>query len=216
MTTAEMVARAKRRLNREEDDDLYDSPTEYEWALSEANEYFYHQVAQFRPEILHKDLTVSAGSDHRTYTLTDDHLGEMIVFIAPGPPDNRTVLRPSTADQTGHYYQQGRELRFFNRIDSDILVKWIPANIPGLTVAAVNSGLPTYLHVAIVEYACYLLAQKPGFLGNPEVWKREAFRAWRGDPENAADTGALGIIRKQDAYDGWTTNEIITAPQQLY
>lgn len=201
MTTEQMAIEMAQRLNRPDDDDLFSFPDEYYAALSKAHRYYVRLFAMHRPELIYSSTTATSSDGGYTFSLTDDHYGEMLVFGSPGPPTGR-VFVPSTAEGRGHYWQEGKTLRFLNPYSNTIYIRWVPATISDLD-GDTDSGLPAYCDDAIIERACYYLALKPGFLGNPEVYLQAALREGSGDPSDPADMGVLGIISRQSAHQAY-------------
>jgi len=174
---------------------------EYYGYLSQAHRHFYKLTAQHRPEFIYATATLTSSDNGSTFTLTDDHYGEILLFRAPGPPTGRPFV-PSTMSGTGHYWQEGRALNFTTPYNGILHVRWIPATVAALDEDN-DSLLPSYYDDALIEWACFLAAQKPGFLGDPGVYKENANREWRGDDSNPGDMGILGIISRQSAYQAY-------------
>lgn len=203
MNTEQMVQEMVERLNRPEDDDLFEMPREYHTALSRSHRYYKRKFVEHRPDLIYESTTLTSSDSGETFLLTDDHLGELLLFRSPGPPNGRPFV-PSTPEGNGHYWQEGRTLRFLYPYDGTLHVRWVPATIPDLDQGR-DSQLPSYCDDAIIERACYYLAQKPGFLGAPEVYKANAAREWRGEPDDPSDMGVLGIISRQSAHQAYET-----------
>lgn len=202
MTTEQMALEMQRRMNRPEDDDLFGFPDEYYAALSQAHRYYRRLFAQHRPDLIYLSDTLTSGDGGNTFTLADDHYGEMLLFRSPGPPTGEPMV-PSSPESAGHYWQEGRTIHMIYKYDGTMYVRWVPATIADLGGDNSDSTLPEYCDDAIIERACYLLAQKPGFLGNPEVFKTNALREWSGDPDDPSDMGVLGIISRQSAHQAY-------------
>lgn len=201
MTTEQMALEMVRRLNRPEDDDLFEFPREYHSALSQAHRYYYRLFANHRPQLIYSNTTLTSSDSGSTFVLADDHHGEMLLFRSPGPPTGQVVV-PSNPENGGHYWQEGRNIRFITPYNGTLYVRWCPATITDLDNAN-DSVLPSYCDDAIIERACYILAQKPGFLGNPDVYKNNAATEWTGDRDDPSDMGVLGIISRQSAHQAW-------------
>lgn len=196
-----MVAEMVRRLNRPQDDDLFEYPLEYYQALTRAHKRAYRQVAQHRPQLLYTNTELTSLDGGTTFTLTDDHYGEMEVYRDPGPPRGE-VLVPTNPEFGGHYYVDGRDLKMLYAISSSIHIRWVPRTIADLDEDT-DSLLPAYCDEYIIEWACYLLAQKPGFLGDERTFYMNAMREWRGDPEDPSDMGILGVISRQSSHQAY-------------
>jgi hypothetical protein len=201
MNTEQMVLEMVRRLNRPDDDDLFEFAREYQQALSQAHRYFYRLFASHRPQLIYTAATKTSSDSGATFDLGDDHYGEMELYRSPGPPNGRMLI-PSTPEGSGHYWQEGQTIRMLNDYNDTLYIRWCPATITDLDNDN-DSVLPAYCDDAIIEWACYLLAMKPGFLGNPEVFKANALREWAGDNDNPADMGVLGVISRQSAHQAW-------------
>ena len=201
MGTEEMVEEMRIRLNRPEDDDLFEYPLDYYGALNRAHKYYRGKFVEHRPDLVYESATLQSSDGGDTFTLTDDHLGEMLLFRSPGPPNGRVMI-PSNPEQNGHYWQEGRTLHMLTKYNGDLYVRWIPVTVTPLDQDT-NSSLPAYCDEAIIERACYLLAQKPGFLGNPDVYKNNANAFWRGEEDDPSDMGVLGVISRQSAFGSY-------------
>jgi hypothetical protein len=201
MTTEQMAAEMKRRLNRPDEDDLFEFPLDYFGYLSQAHRHFYKLTAQHSPGFLYAVTTLTSSDGGNTFTLTDDHYGELLLFHTPGPPTGRPFV-PALPEGDGHYWQEGKTLYFLSPYSATLYVRWIPATVADLGQDT-DSVLPSYYDDAIIEWACFLAGQKPGFLGNPEVFKANALREWRGEEDNPADMGVLGIISRQSAHQAY-------------
>jgi len=201
MTTEQMAAEMKRRLNRPDEDDLFEFPLDYQSYLSQAHRHFYKQTAQHRPTFLYASTTVASTDGGNTFLLTDDHYGEILLFRDPGPPNGRPFV-PSLPEGAGNFWQEGRNIRMLTPYTGTLYVRWIPATIVDLDQDN-DSLLPSYFDDAIIEWACFLAGQKPGFLGNPEVYKANAMREWSGEPSDPSNMGLLGIIMRQSAHQAW-------------
>lgn len=210
MTTEQMVEQMVRRLNRPADDDLFEYPLEYYSALSEAHRYYYRLFAAHRADLIYQTTTLTSSDGGQTFTLADDHYGEMLLFRTPGPPNGRPFV-PSNPEGAGHYWQEGRTLHFLTSYDNTLHVRWVPAAVPDLDGDS-DSLLPAYCDDAIIQWACFVLAQKPGFLGNPQVFQANSIREWSGDQNNPADMGVLGIISRQSAHQAWEGSSDYDSP----
>lgn len=202
MTAEQMALEMVSRLNRPDDDDLFSFPDEYYSKLSQAHRYYRRLFAQHRPELIYSNTTLTSSDGGSTFVLTDDHYGEMLLYRAPGPPQGR-VFVPTQPEGSGHYWQEGRNIRMLTPYDDTLYVRWVPATVADLAPENSDSTLPAYCDDAIIERACYLLAQKPGFLGDPNVYLRNSIREWTGDPDDPSDMGVLGIISRQSAHQAW-------------
>lgn len=202
MTTAELVAEVKEALNRPADDDLFDSPGDFHEALTRAQRHFVQKVAVHYPDLVREDATLTSADGGDTYVLPDDHFGELDVWEPPGPPDGR-LLEPSLPESGRFgYWQQGRTIHLTSTKDFNPLhIRWIPAT---QVVDAVNDpSLPEYFREAYIFRAAYELAKKPGYLSeDPRFFKRLAINEWSGDPEDDSDTGIIGMLKNQQAYQG--------------
>jgi hypothetical protein len=214
MDTEQMAQEVANRLNRPDDDDLFDFPGEYYRYLSQAHRKFYGLFASHKPDLIYQATTATSSDGGRTFVLDDDHYGEMLVFESPGPPDGRPLV-PSMPEGNGQFWIEGRNLRFLYSQSSPIYIRWCPATVADLDGDS-DSVLPAYCDDAIIEWACYLMAQKPGFLGNPQVYKDNAMREWRGDDDNPSDMGILGIISRQSAHNPWEGDGGIHRPWYSY
>jgi hypothetical protein len=201
MSTEQMALEMARRLNRPDADDLFAFPSEYYNALSQAHRYYYRLFAGHRPRLIYTSATLTSSDGGDTFLLTDDHYGEMELYRSPGPPNGRPLV-PSNPEGSGHYYQEGRTITMITPYSNTLYLRWVPATVADLDEDN-DSLLPAYADDAIIEWACYLLAQKPGFLGNPEVYMANSLREWAGDPNNPADMGVLGIISRQSSHQAW-------------
>lgn len=201
MNTEQMVQSMRTRMNRPEDDDLFEAPLDYYEALSRAHRYYYRKFAEHRPELIYQATTLASSDGGETFLLTDDHYGQLLLFASPGPPRGE-VFKPSTFEGAGHYIQEGRNLRFHYKYPNTLYVRWCPATVADLGDAS-DSVLPSYCDDAIIERACYYLAQRPGFLGDPEVFKANAAREWRGELDDPSDMGVLGVISNQSAHQAY-------------
>ena len=210
MGTEQMVQEMLTRLNRPEDDDLFEYPLDYYGALSRSHRYYYRKFAEHRPDLIYQATTLTSSDSGSTFTLTDDHYGEMLLFRSPGPPNGR-IFVPSTPEGSGHYWQEGKTLRFLSPYDGTLYVRWCPATVSDLSQTS-DSVLPSYCDDAIIERACYYLAQKPGFLGDPEVYKANARREWMGETDDPSDMGVLGIISRQSAHQAYEGVDDVYAP----
>jgi hypothetical protein len=201
MTTEQMAWEMVQELNRPEEDDLFVFPDEYYKALSKAHRYYRRLFAAHRPDLIYDATTVATTDGGETFLLTDDHYGEMLLFRSPGPPSGRPMV-PSTPEGGGHYWQEGRTIRMLSTYDGTLYVRWVPATVTALD-GSNDSTLPVYCDDAILQRACFYMAQKPGFLGNPEVFKANSQTEWAGDPSDPADMGVLGIIMRQSAHQAY-------------
>ncbi|MHC4609926.1 MAG: hypothetical protein ACYS7M_06220 [Planctomycetota bacterium] len=202
MTAEQMALEMVMRLNRPQDDDLFVFPDEYYSALSRAHTRFRKKVAEHRPELIYQSTTLTSSDGGDTFTLTDSHLGEMLLFFSPGPPRGRP-LRPATPEGVGDYWQEGLDIKMIRSYNDTLYVRWVPSTVANLDGDASDSTLPGYCDEAIIWWACYLMSKKPGFLGNPETFKAEADREWRGDDNDPSDMGILGTISRQSAHQAW-------------
>jgi hypothetical protein len=201
MNAEQMAWEMAQTLNRPDEDDLFAYPDEYFRALSKSHRYFRRLFAAHRPQLIYSNTTLTSSDGGNTFTLPDDHYGEMLLFGSPGPPQGR-VFVPSDPESNGHYWQEGREIRMLTPYPDTLYVRWVPATVADISNDE-DSTLPSYCDDAIIQRACYYLAQKPGFLGNPEVYKANSEEEWGGDPNNPADMGVLGIISRQSAHQAW-------------
>jgi len=201
MNTEQMAQEMRRRLNRPDEDDLFEFPLSYHGFLSQAHRHFYKLTAQHSPGFLYATDTLTSSDGGATFTLTDDHFGELLLYRSPGPPRGQPLV-PAIPEGAGHYWQEGRTLNFIAAYPDTLYIRWIPATITALDQDN-DSVLPSYYDDAIIEWACFLAGQTPGFLGNPDVFKQNALREWRGEQDNPGDMGILGIISRQSAYQAW-------------
>lgn len=211
MTTDEMVAKMLLRLNRSAEDDLFAYPSEYESALTDAHRYVYHKIATQRPEMLETTTTITSDDGGNTFTLPSDHYGEIKLYRSPGPP-NGLALVPSLPGGPGHFWLQGKTVKMNVAYDGTIYLVYTPVldssqdlvtAATGGAGGAVNSLLPLYCDEAIIWWGCNLLAMKPGFLGDPAVFERNFEREWKGKEDDPSDSGILGIIMRQSAYQAY-------------
>jgi hypothetical protein len=207
MTTDERVTYIRDELlNRPSEDDLFTSPTSFYDALTRAANHYYQKVAAHFPELLYQTETVTSDADGDTYTLSDDHIGELEVWAPPGPPSGRQLSNVLPDSGAFGFYIEGRDLRLTHaRVYSPgLYIRWVPATVTPLD-ATTASPLPLYCEEAECLHAAYLLSKKPGFLGNPEDFRIRARNAWAGDPDDPSDMGVLGIISRQAATQGHQT-----------
>ena len=204
MTTAAMAARMRKRLARETgDDDFYDYPDEFYEALTDAHNHFRRLVAKHRPSILYEAAELAALDGGDTFTLPHEHLGKLEAWFEPGPPFGQP-LYPSLPEKTGHYYQEGLDLKMIGGYSGNLHVRYVKAEVDDLD-ADNNSTLPVYLDSCIIEWAMFQLAQKEDSGISANKFRDNARRYWRGDSADLSDTGVLGILEKQSAHQARET-----------
>lgn len=193
-------------LNRPSEDDLFTFPDDYYAALTRAANFYYGKVASHLPEMFYQTDLVTSNAAGDTYAMDDDHMGELEVWLPPGPPSARQLSNVLPDSGVFGFYLEGRNIRLTRRrvYTPGLYVRRVPQTIDELD-ADTNSPLPLYCEEAECLYAAYLMANKPGFLGNKEDLKRRAREAWSGDKEDASDMGVLGIISRQAATQGHQT-----------
>lgn len=207
MTTNERAAHIRDTLlNRPTEDDLFTFPTDYYNALTRAANYFRSKVASHFPELFYETAVVTSNAAGDTYALSDDHMGELEVWLPPGPPSGRQMSNVFPDSGAFGFYVEGRNIRLTRAkvFDPGLYVRWVPQTVTPLDDTH-NSPLPLYCEEAEMLYAAYLLAQKPGFLGDKEDLRVRAIRAWSGDPDDPSDMGVLAIISRQAATQGHQT-----------
>jgi hypothetical protein len=207
MLTADLITALKGRiLNRPTDDDLFADPGDYEAALTRAEAFWYRQVATHYPDLLKVTSAAIASSDGgRTYPLTDDHYGELEVFTPPGPAQGQTIVKTLPESSVFGFYIEGQNLKltFIKDYSPGIYVRWTPSSLTALESGVQNPVLPAYFEEAYLYRAAFYLAQKPGFIGDPNFYNAQAMAEWDGDPNSMSDAGILGTLSRQYAAQGY-------------
>jgi hypothetical protein len=207
MTTANLITALKGPiLNRPTDDDLFADPGDFEVALTRAEAFWYRQVATHFPELLKVTSSAIASSDGgTTYLLTDDHYGDLEVYTPPGPSSGELIVKALPESQIFGFYVEGRNLKltYVKNYTPGIYVRWVPATLTALASGVTNPALPAYFEDAYLYRAAYYLAQKPGFIGDPEFFRMQARAQWDGEQDSMSDSGLLGTLSKQYASQGF-------------
>jgi hypothetical protein len=201
----------RRILNRPNDDDLFDYPSDYFHALTVAVAWMKRKIAAQYPAMLYETFGVIApdeGSarDPQVFTLPDDHLGEIEVWTPPGPPRGRLVYSTLPEEQAHEgAYMQGRQIIFpRKRFHPGIYVRWIPATHE-IKERETDTNLPAYTDEAVKQYAAYIMARKPGSLLQAESYLAAANAEFDGDRNSISDEGILGRISRQVANQAMAT-----------
>lgn len=204
-----MLEELERKINRPEQDDFYDHPDELYAALTEAQSRFRrravgHAESMFR-EVYEEPLTAE-DSTGETYTLPDDHFGEVRLFTPPGPRHGRQI---PPVEMGGYYsgragfYQNGLEITLTKPkvYDPGLYLVWVPKTTSDLD-ANTQPVLPSYFDWAVIYEAAAILVQKPGSMIDPAHFRRQSHNEWRGHPDVLDDMGILGILTQQRDLDG--------------
>lgn len=206
MKTQQLVEEVVRLLNRPEEDDLFDYPTEYHAALTRAYRHFRMKVAQVYPYLIYERATVTSSDGGNTFTLADDHYGEMQVWDVNGPP-NGYLLTPSDPYGGNDFWMEGRNIKMIYPYKNDLTVLYVPATTTALDDAN-DPTLPEYFFEPMANQAAAYLARKPGYLGDPEVFFLRARNEWSGDGRDPSDNGILGSLRRQSAQNAYRTTAV--------
>jgi hypothetical protein len=207
MTTVEMAEYVRDELlNRMSEDDLFAYPDDYHAALTRAAKFYRDRIASHYPELLYETDPVSGDSAGEVYAMDDDHMGELEVWTPPGPPSGYLLSNVLPDSGVFGYYVEGRNIILTSpRVYTPgLYVRRVPATFTDLD-GTNNSPLPSYCDEVICQRAAYLMAKKPGFLGNPRLYEEEAIKLWSGDRSDPSDMGVLGIISRQNATQGHQT-----------
>jgi hypothetical protein len=185
--------------------------------LTRAEAYWYRQVATHYPDLLKVVSSAISSSDGgTTYALGDDHYGELEVWTPPGPPTGQPIIQTLPESSVFGFYVQGQNLKltFEKDYSPGIYLVWVPATLTALTDASEDPHLPAYFEDAYLYRAAYYLAQKPGFIGDPDYFKQKAAQEWDGDAESISDAGLLGTLSRQYAAGGYQS--IVTGVTPWY
>jgi hypothetical protein len=202
--TQELVEEVVRLLNRPTEDSLFDYPNEHHDALNRAIRKARRLVAQHFPNLLYESTTLTSSDGGNTFTLSDDHLGEIQLWRSPGPPKGILLMR-TDAWGGGDYWIEGRDIKFTVPMTVEPLyVSWIPASHTN-----VNKGndptLPDYFRDWIANQAAAYMARKPGYLGDYSAFEARALNEWGGDRRDPSDLGILGTLKRQDVTNPYRT-----------
>lgn len=206
MQASEMLEVLQRKVNRPEQDDFFDYPDEFYAALTEAADSLRRRAVHQAEDLFREEYATpltAQDSTGETYLLPDDHFGEIMLFTPPGP--RRGELLPPVnhypVNRVG-YFQNGRTIKLTRPkvYSPGLYLVWIPKNTDPIDQNN-DSPLPSYFDYAIIYEAARILAEKPGSLINSAGFKARADAEWRGDPDRLDDTGILGILARQRAYD---------------
>lgn len=201
MSPEELVAEMLERMNRPDDDDLFEFPQSYYGALTQAKRKLRRKIARSRSEILYTTDIFTSSDGGTTFTLSDDHLGELVLFRDPGPGKVKPFI-PGLPEGSGHYYIDKRTIKFLSPYSGTLHVRWVPAATVAINDSVTDSGLPVYCDDFLIWEACGIMAGTPGFMGDRSYFEGKAIQEWKGDPRDESDEGILGILKNQDAYQG--------------
>ncbi len=198
---ARLRDRIRRELNRPEEDDLFQWPEEYDGALERAIQHYRRLTAQHYPDVLYQvDIITPDEDDEYAFEPPGDHLGEMELWMPPGPPRGRRILPGTPLHYEMRFYVQGGKLRLTRKrkFTPGLYMRWVPTEPDEST-----PPLPKYYDNAVVLKASELLASKPGFMGDPASYRHRSNMEWGGDPENPSDAGIIGTIERQSVDRGY-------------
>lgn len=204
--TAERLALGvKTLLNRPDEDDLFEWPDEYLDAVNRAHRRIYNKIAQHAPGLIRTSSTITSSDGGASYDLGDFHLGQLEVYIPPGPPQGARILPADPDSSYFGFWVDGTKLRLtYSKYYDYLSVLWSPETVAEMAPDD-EHVLPAFCESMLQYEAAFLLGNKPGFAGNPGNYAALSAREWRGDPTDPSDMGILGTIKRLAVSQGFET-----------
>lgn len=201
--TEELAAELQALLNRPDQDTLISFPDDYYWALSKAHRWLRRKVAQHAPYILAEQTTVASTDGGSSYDLGDHHHGELEVWAPPGPPNGERIPPALPESPYFGFYQRGTVIYLTSDKDYSpgLYIVWTPETVADLDEGQDHS-LPAYCEDCLIYRAAFMLASRPGFMGNPSMYMSLARDEWAGSPNDPSDMGIIGTLKNRDAGGG--------------
>jgi len=201
--TEQIAQLMKQGLNRPDEDDFFIFPEEYYSALTKAHKKIHQKISQHAPGILLEETSVVSLDAGLTYDLGDHHKGQLEVYAPPGPPLGERI--PPANPDSAHFgfFVDGTTLRFtIQKMFNPLYIRWSPETLDALSQKQ-DHTLPAYCEDMLEYLACFVMANKTGFAGDPRKFKQLANMEWVGDPEEPSDMGILGTIKRLAANQGF-------------
>lgn len=200
-SSPDILARAKRLLNRPSTDEALTDEDWYEFA-TEANAHWMEQFTLHAPERLLQDyppVVLTSSDGGYTYQFASEPLYAEV----RASPSGRVLIPGPEWDPGADYAIEGQTMRIPNgktrSFTNGPWARYVP--VPGRVDADNDPTLrPKQARRLIVYRMCVLAAIR--LRQDPSTYETEEQKAWSGDPDNPADAGILGSLKTGFAFQG--------------